>query len=196
MKKILTSVFAIAVVAAVAGVGSWAYFSDTETSTGNSITAGTLDLKVDGQDVAGQKFTLGNVYPGYSESTTIAVKNDGTIDGNHLKLAFKSMIDDENGCNVPEASVESSGSCDNPGANQGELSANVRIVITDDTGATLVNNTLKNLDFDTRGYINLGSLAAGETKNLTITATVPTTVGNIIQSDSVTTDIELSLTQN
>ncbi len=28
-------------------IGTWAYFSDIETSTGNALTAGTLDLKTD-----------------------------------------------------------------------------------------------------------------------------------------------------
>ena len=181
-------------VAAIAGIGSWAYFSDTEMSTGNTVTAGTLDLKVDGQDVVSQKFTVENVYPGYSNSSTIAVKNDGTIDGQHLKLAFRNMIDYENGCNTPEARVDDS--CDNPGAGQGDLSGNINIKITDEDGNVLANNKLRNLEYSTRGYIQLGSLNAGETKNLTITATVPTTVGNIIQSDSILTDIELTLTQN
>ena len=192
MKKILTSVFAIAMVAAVAGIGSWAYFSDTEISTGNTVTAGTLDLKVNGQDVTDQKFTVENVYPGYSDSSTIAVKNDGTIDGQHLKLAFRNMIDNENGCTAPEAKVD--GSCD---GTQGELSRNVKITITEDGNTNpIVNDTLSNLRYYNEGYIDLGSLAADETKNITITATVPTSVGNIIQSDSVVTDIELTLTQN
>jgi predicted ribosomally synthesized peptide with SipW-like signal peptide len=45
--KILLSLSVIAAVAAIAIGGTVAYFSDTETSTGNTFTAGTLDLKVD-----------------------------------------------------------------------------------------------------------------------------------------------------
>jgi predicted ribosomally synthesized peptide with SipW-like signal peptide len=47
MKKILLSVAVIAVVAAVVVGVTTAFFSDTETSTGNTFTAGSLDLKVD-----------------------------------------------------------------------------------------------------------------------------------------------------
>jgi predicted ribosomally synthesized peptide with SipW-like signal peptide len=36
----------IGLVASVIGVGTYAFFSDTETSTGNSMAAGVLDLKV------------------------------------------------------------------------------------------------------------------------------------------------------
>jgi len=46
-KKILVSLSVIAAVAAVVVGGTVAYFSDTEVSTGNTFTAGTLDLLVD-----------------------------------------------------------------------------------------------------------------------------------------------------
>jgi len=47
MLKILKSVMMIGVVAAVALGVTGAYFSDTEKSTGNTLTAGAIDLKVD-----------------------------------------------------------------------------------------------------------------------------------------------------
>jgi len=46
-KKILISLSVIGVVAAMAIGGTIAYFNDTETSTGNIFTAGSIDLKVD-----------------------------------------------------------------------------------------------------------------------------------------------------
>lgn len=48
-KRILVSLSVIGAVAAVAVGGTIAYFSDTETSTGNTFTAGSLDLKVDSE---------------------------------------------------------------------------------------------------------------------------------------------------
>lgn len=47
MKKILISLSIISAVAAIAIGATTAFFSDTETSTGNTFTAGSLDLKVD-----------------------------------------------------------------------------------------------------------------------------------------------------
>ena len=47
MKKIILSVAMIAAVAAVAIGATTAFFSDTETSTGNTFTAGAIDLKID-----------------------------------------------------------------------------------------------------------------------------------------------------
>jgi len=49
MKKILYSVSAIVVVAALVAVGTGAFYGDTETSTGNTFTAGAIELKVDSQ---------------------------------------------------------------------------------------------------------------------------------------------------
>ncbi|MBI4049803.1 MAG: hypothetical protein HY395_03270 [Candidatus Doudnabacteria bacterium] len=49
MKKIISSFSIIALVAAFAIGGTTAFFSDTETSTGNVFTAGSIDLKVDSQ---------------------------------------------------------------------------------------------------------------------------------------------------
>ncbi len=46
MKKIIFSFAAIATVAVVAGVASFATWSDTETSNGNKITADKLDLQL------------------------------------------------------------------------------------------------------------------------------------------------------
>ncbi|OGI95305.1 hypothetical protein A3I84_01820 [Candidatus Nomurabacteria bacterium RIFCSPLOWO2_02_FULL_36_8] len=49
MKKILLSLSMIAVVGVVVAGATGAFFSDTETSTGNTFTAGAIDLKVDSQ---------------------------------------------------------------------------------------------------------------------------------------------------
>jgi len=44
-RKILTAVFAVGLIATIAGAGTYAYFSSTRTSTGNTFTDGTLGLK-------------------------------------------------------------------------------------------------------------------------------------------------------
>ena len=48
-KKILVSLSVIGVVAAIVVGGTIAYFSDTETSTGNTFTAGAIDLTIDNE---------------------------------------------------------------------------------------------------------------------------------------------------
>lgn len=52
MRKILGSLMVIAGVSALGIFGSRAFFSDSETSTGNTFTAGAIDLKIDNTSYA------------------------------------------------------------------------------------------------------------------------------------------------
>ncbi|MFH1527918.1 MAG: TasA family protein, partial [Bacteroidota bacterium] len=63
-KKILVSLSVIVAVAAIAVGGTIAYFSDTETSTGNTFTAGAIDLTIDNESYA-----IDYTIPGYSNPT-------------------------------------------------------------------------------------------------------------------------------
>ncbi len=47
MRKILSSVMIIGLTVTMLGAGTFSYFSDIEISTGNTFTAGTIDLKID-----------------------------------------------------------------------------------------------------------------------------------------------------
>ena len=81
MNKVLLSLMAILLACALVGGGVYAYFSDVETSTGNTFTAGTLDLNLDGGNTNVVKFSVGDVAPGDSGNATWTVSNVGTIDG-------------------------------------------------------------------------------------------------------------------
>lgn len=50
MNKLLMSIMSIGIAAAFLGAGTFAYFSDIETSLGSTLTAGTVDIKVAGQN--------------------------------------------------------------------------------------------------------------------------------------------------
>jgi len=85
------SILSIIIITMIAGVGTYAYFSDIETSTGNSFSAGTLDLKVMDNDeswgdgVVGT-WTLSNMKPGDFKYGYVKVDNVGSIDGDHLEI--------------------------------------------------------------------------------------------------------------
>lgn len=93
MKKLLFSLMAVALCSGMVG-SSFAYFTDVETSTGNTFTAGTLNLKIrdgdhvwrDGVTVA--EWTLSDMVPGGSETNpgTIDLMNTGTIAGHHVEV--------------------------------------------------------------------------------------------------------------
>ncbi|MGQ9469072.1 MAG: TasA family protein [Nitrososphaerales archaeon] len=76
------SIFMIGLVASLAGLGASLYFSDTETSTDNIFTAGTLDLKVDDQDdPIAAYFEVDDVAPSDDGEVAIMLTNAGSEDG-------------------------------------------------------------------------------------------------------------------
>jgi len=111
----------IAMVSAVAVGATKAYFSDTETSTGNTFTAGTLDLKVDDKDdplVVHITRTNLKPYPRWSHSYggQWALKNAGSVPG-RFSMEIRNIKNYENDCVEPETGDTSCGA----GPHQGEL---------------------------------------------------------------------------
>jgi len=92
VKKILGLTIAVLMVIGLIGAGTWAYFSDVETSTGNVFTAGTLDLKLTGgtpdNDSVIGTFNASTWAPGENISDNLTITNQGTIDIASLKLNF------------------------------------------------------------------------------------------------------------
>ena len=80
MRKILFSLMTLVLVVGMVGAGAFAYFNDTETSTGNTFTAGTLDLQVNGDNpwTAKVDATLKDVKPCEVRWVIITLKNVGT----------------------------------------------------------------------------------------------------------------------
>lgn len=116
------SLLTIALVSVVAIGATKAWFSDTETSVGNTITAGTLDLKVGGQDYPTvAHITQTNIAPAAPWTTQrgqgFHLTNAGTVAGT-VTATVKNLVDYENGLGEPEANAgDITG-----GATEGELS--------------------------------------------------------------------------
>jgi predicted ribosomally synthesized peptide with SipW-like signal peptide len=100
-KKIFISLSIVSVAAIIAASGTIAYFSDTETSTENVITAGTIDIEVDGENPWQGQFVWNDVKPGDCKTITMNVKNIGE---NPVKLwkIVKCLNPQENGITEPE----------------------------------------------------------------------------------------------
>jgi len=79
MKKILGLIIASLLIIAICTVGTWAYFSDTETSTGNSLSTGTLDLSWTNQEGVPLPFNAGNMAPGDTVEARISINNNGNL---------------------------------------------------------------------------------------------------------------------
>jgi len=145
MKKILLSLLTVSAVAAVAFFGTRAFFSDTETSTGNTFTAGAVDLKIDSacsyngteltqsgecgvwqeKDLLSEKFfNFSDVKPGDFGKNKISLH---VIDNPaYACLYIENMVDAENEINEPESAIDTT-------ANEGELSSELRFFAWGDT---------------------------------------------------------------
>ncbi len=126
MKKILGLTVAAMLVMGLVGGGTWAYFSDPETSTGNVLTAGTLDLDIGGGDanVVILQANITDVAPGVSASDSTLLAISGTLAG-ELDITMTSIDSEENTIIVDAESV--GGPDTTSAAGEGELDANTWI---------------------------------------------------------------------
>lgn len=134
-KKILVSLSVIGAVAAIAIGGTIAYFSDTETSTGNTFTAGNLDLIVsvdgnpenplDGPIISG----TGDMKPGDKGEVTLGLKVVDNPSCGFVNFNLKSDLD--NDCTEPELIDDQS--CNAQGTDNGELNDQVSFFIWQET---------------------------------------------------------------
>ena len=110
MKKILGLTIAALLVMAMVGGGTWAYFSDTETSGANVLSAGTLDLTLGG---ATAPFSIAGMKPGDSGDPEVSwtLTQSGSLSGN-LTIAMGTVTNNENTIWDPES--DQSDSTDDP----------------------------------------------------------------------------------
>ena len=80
-RRVLGGLATVGAGSAAAGAGTMAYFSDSESSADNQVTAGTLDLTVDGGDADVSFFTETNVAPGDTGQATLPLSNVGSLTG-------------------------------------------------------------------------------------------------------------------
>ena len=126
MKKVIGLTLAAILIAGIAGAGTWAFFSDSEVSQNNTITAGTLDLQVGATDPCTESVDVGTqIQPGASgNAADWTTTNLGNVSGT-LKVEISSITNYENTRSEPE---EAAGDT-TAGATEGELGDFVDIAI-------------------------------------------------------------------
>lgn len=142
MKRLLTSLLVVTVVLIPVTQATMAVYSDKETGTGNTFTAGTLDLEVDGEnDPLGAKFSASNMVPGETyHAGTVTLANVGSVDG-LLSLMIENPVSNDNGVtemeeadgDIPGTHIDSSGYDAETG--NGELWDQTTLTICLETGA-------------------------------------------------------------
>lgn len=221
-KSILISASVIAAVAAIAIGGTIAFFSDTETSVGNTFTAGSLDLIVDINGVPenpldGPIFEVPDMKPGDSGEKTISL----TVENNPACgfVQFNLTSDLDNSCTEPEA-VEEGAGCPLPVSAplEGELNDNVVWTIWSDMGAfgaqnpsctnpavvpgdNEYNSECGDVQLTTGNLVANKSWSIGELpvspnqQYYGIAWQLPGAVTNLVQSDSFTADMVINALQ-
>ena len=202
MKKILVSLSIIGVVAAIAIGGTIAYFSDVETSTGNTISAGTIDLVVNNKNpFDAAVVTLYGVKP--SEELPLIVvrlRNIGTNEG-IADLHIVSGVSDEG--------IDSESECEAEGKvwNEEDRICEGEEILHENICEKIIydycydsHRDWKCDDKDSQGIIepsqdvDLGVLGPG-TRYLWLSFHLDEETGNEYQGDTCTFDIEFTLHQ-
>ncbi len=196
MRSILKSLVVVALIATVVTGATTAYFSDVEVSQNNTITAGTLDLSVDGANpLATAAFTVTDFVPGDTKSVTYVLKNEGSIDG-YIDVRDISVTSAENGCNEPEVAAGDT-TCATPGSGEGELADRVTMTLYFDDNCNVVADGGESVIYEGAASGIAGAydanrmLAHGATQCIGVTlAWTQSAQDNIAQGD----DLALALT--
>ena len=222
-RTILLSVLVVALVGAIVGVGVYFYFSDKETSEGNKITAGTLDLQyqITGYDVndpddnsAAVTLSSGEVQNGgnaYVTFTDIAPSDTGTIEWTVKNIGSLHGY-------LTVTATQESGTGDTPEPEEVAITENddtdknldeyLKITLTQKIGeaepVTLANGVLlKNLqttlssseDAKDQKLEKAGAENSKDTCVYTLSWELPEETGNIVQGDTSTLTLKFQLNQ-
>jgi predicted ribosomally synthesized peptide with SipW-like signal peptide len=213
MKKLL--ILTMSIVLALGMIGSaFAYFSDTETSTGNSFTAGTLNLDVtifgdgpagkvdvhENADGTNDYVVFSDLAPGDSGSIVWNITNTGSLDG--WINVTQGLSNDNDGIDTEPELLEEPGA--NGALTDGELDEYMHLTSSmtiDGADVGFLPQPWHGWWHDIAVYgpslDNLPIvLPAGKTLVLTYAFSIDTTVTNIIQGDTFTANFNISLTQN
>ncbi|GMX58693.1 MAG: hypothetical protein MCSN_3470 [Candidatus Microsyncoccus archaeolyticus] len=216
-KKILISLLTMGLVVFISIGATIAYFNDTETSSGNIFTAGSIDLKINnnctynGQpvqeciwqetDLTNQLFfNYNDVKPGdWGENTISLHVHDNPA---WVCAKFSNLKSYENQCNNPEIKA-SDITCDNPGEGQGELQNYLNFTVWKDVNCDNIQDSEEQVLVDNQPVINGYWPIADKNHGTPITNAcigvkwnIPASTGNIIQGDGLTGDISFFAIQS
>lgn len=164
------------------GAGTVALFSDSETSGGNTVSVGTLELSVvDGSETT--VLEVENAGPGSSGSETKELKNVGSLNGTvDFEFGTYESLEGSN----PDSETDTTG--------DGELEDEITVTIT--FGGTEVRSGHFEDVFDGTTVDSDVPLTSFATKDLVFDWAIPEDVGNEAQGDVVRGEVTIVLTQH
>ncbi|MBI2852503.1 MAG: hypothetical protein HYX84_05335 [Chloroflexi bacterium] len=185
--------------------GVWAYFSDTETSMSNSLTFGTLDLKINGGDAAVTTLTVSNAAPGESGSASSTITNIGTL-SSELDITFSAITNTggvigEFGDGVGNLGAVTEMTVFIDADQDGTWSSGDKGLKSDGTTypknpsyPQLLYATMNS--YSGRRWDSVKTMNGNDPDNFTIIWRIPSNTGNTIQGDSVSFNITFTLEQS
>ena len=192
MKKILGLTIVAMLLIGMTGIGTWAYFSDVETSTGNILTAGTLDLTTNDADGVSQTLLATNMAPGDTVGPeTITLKNTGSVGASSLDLAF-SYVENDGSTNPVNMSADAT-------------AAQLEVTVLNYGGSSILGSVSDSQTIP-NGYIDIedlknadlsgqGGIDASASKVFEIAVQLRTSTGNDFQADGITVTMTFTLNQ-
>jgi predicted ribosomally synthesized peptide with SipW-like signal peptide len=221
-RKFIIGVSLVALAVAIIGSGVlYAYFSDSKTASNNQFAAGELLLTVGGSTPPAA-FSVGSLKPGDSGTTTgWAITKAGSVPGD-LSVAPGNLVNSDNGVNAVETATGDTAATGELGANLNVAlwvdadtsgtwsSGDYYLKPAGGSGAACVQawqaadgTTLPSAAFDTLNNMATKSwsrfktsMAAGSYGTFKVSYNIPTTVGNVIQTDTAACDITFTLDQS
>ena len=107
MKKIIALAVSAIIVIAVAGAGTYAFFSDTAKSSANQIQAGTLYLPPGASAFFATSADYNNIIPGATHDEYIQLAPGGSVTtDNYLSIQMKNLVLDKSGFNTLVGSTQ------------------------------------------------------------------------------------------
>ena len=190
MKKVIGLTIAFLLAVGMVGIGTFAYFSDTENSTDNQLTVGTLDLKTDDADGVSQTLYATSMSPGDTVGpSAIVLKNSGSINGSTLDIAF--------------SYVESDGSPNEVNKDADDTAAMMEVTTLSYGGSSLLGSVS---DLNGNGYkdiedlknddlTGLSGIDASATENFQIAVQLRSETGSDFQADGINMTMTFTLNQ-
>lgn len=155
-RRLLGSVAVTGAATAGAGAGTWAYFQDTEESSGNTIDAGTLDLKIADSDEGfgdgvSETWTISNAKPGDSVLADLTLQNAGSLEANHVEIGFSVVESEADG---PTGTNEA----DTKPSSADGMAEQFEIAVLTYNGTNVLSNLS---DANGNGLVDVGDLVSG-----------------------------------
>lgn len=200
-RRVLGGLITVGAASAAAGAGTFALFSDSESSDGNTIQAGTLDLG----STSGESFSFSNISPGWGPETETITTSYSASDGINSDIKLGISLEENDSSTTTENGSE---------LTAGEFAEKIEVKkaeITDGSNTTTLDgdSSTHKLDGGDVDYYDLDQLASDYTQSdnqltsvspgsdveLTLKLAMPTEVGNDAQGQGIDIDITFEAEQ-